>query len=68
MGDSLTGGTQQLLVFLLKMIILGCCGGTTILENPHMCINIKYKSLYRMMGINIQYPHFLIKKPTLNNS
>ena len=27
---SLNGGTQQPLVFLLKMIILGCFGGTTI--------------------------------------
>ena len=53
MGDSLNGGTQQLLVFLLKMIILGCCGGTTILGNPHMCINIKYR-----MGIIVHYPYF----------
>ena len=30
MGVSLNGGTQQPLVFLLKMIILGCFGGTTI--------------------------------------
>ena len=30
MGVSLNGGTQQPWVFLLKMIILGCFGGTTI--------------------------------------
>ena len=30
MGVSLNGGTQQPWVFLLKMIILGCLGGTTI--------------------------------------
>ena len=30
LGVSLNGGTQQPWVFLLKMIILGCFGGTTI--------------------------------------
>ena len=30
MGVSLNGGTQQPWVFLLKMIILWCFGGTTI--------------------------------------
>ena len=32
---SLNGGTQQPWVFLLKMIILGCFGGTTIYGNTH---------------------------------
>ena len=36
MGVSLNGGTQQPWVLLLKMIILGCFGGTTILGNPHI--------------------------------
>ena len=36
MGVSKNGGTQQLLVFLLKMTILGCFGGTTILGNTHI--------------------------------
>ena len=35
-GVSLNGGYQQPWVFLLKIIILGCFGGTTILGNPHM--------------------------------
>ena len=30
MGLFLNGGTQQPWVFLLKMVILGCFGGTTI--------------------------------------
>ena len=36
-GGSLNGGTgtQQPLVFLLKMIMFGCFGGTTILGNTH---------------------------------
>ena len=34
MDVSLNGGTQQPLVFLLKMIILGCFGGTPIFGNP----------------------------------
>ena len=36
MGVSWKGGTQQLLVFLLKITILGCFGGTTILGNTHI--------------------------------
>ena len=36
MDVSENGGTQQLLVFLLKMIILRCFGGTTILGNTHI--------------------------------
>ena len=36
-GVSLNGGTQQPWVFLLKMIILGCFGGTTIYGNTHIC-------------------------------
>ena len=36
MEVSLNGGTQQPWVFLLKMIILGCFGGTTILGNLHI--------------------------------
>ena len=36
MGVSLNGGTQQPWFFLLKMIILGCFGGTTILGNTHI--------------------------------
>ena len=36
MGVSKNGGTQQPWVFLLKMIILGCFGGTTILGNTRI--------------------------------
>ena len=36
MGVSKNGGTQQPLVFLLKMVIFGCFGGTTIYGNTHM--------------------------------
>ena len=36
MDVSKNGGTQQPWVFLLKMIILGCFGGTTIEGNNHM--------------------------------
>ena len=36
MDVSKNGGTQQPLVFLLKMIILGCFGGTPIFGNTHM--------------------------------
>ena len=36
MGVSLNGGTQQPWVFLLKMIILGCFGDTTIEGNTHI--------------------------------
>ena len=38
MGFSKNRGTQQPWVFLLKMIILGCFGGTPIFGNPHMII------------------------------
>ena len=36
MDVSKNGGTQQPWVFLLKMIILGCFGGTTIYGNTQM--------------------------------
>jgi len=36
MDVSINGGTQQPWVFLLKMIILGCFGGTPIFGNTHM--------------------------------
>ena len=36
MDVSKNGGTQQPWVFLLKMIILGCFGGTPIFGNTHM--------------------------------
>ena len=36
MGVSYNGGTQQPWVFLLKMTILRCFGGTTIYGNTHM--------------------------------
>ena len=36
MDVSENGGTQQPWVFPLKMIILGCFGGTTIYGNTHM--------------------------------
>ena len=39
MGVSINGGTQQPWVFLLKMIILGCFGGTPIFGNTHMDYN-----------------------------
>ena len=35
---SLNGGTQQPWVFLLKMIILGCFGGTTVSGNTYVCL------------------------------
>jgi len=38
MGISKNGGTQQPWVFLLKMMILGCFGCTTIFGNPHICV------------------------------
>ena len=37
MGVSKNGGTQQPWVFLLKMIILGCFGGTIIFGNTYIC-------------------------------
>ena len=40
MGVFKNGGTQQPWVFLLKMIILGCFGGTTIWGNTHMIFRI----------------------------
>ena len=40
MDVSKNGGTQQPLVFLLKMIILGCFGGTPIFGNTHLYIYI----------------------------
>ena len=40
MGVSLNGGTQQPWIFLLKMIILGCFGGTTIFGNTHISTQI----------------------------
>ena len=44
MDVSLNGGfprgTQELLVFLLKMTMLGCFGGATILGNTHIYIYI----------------------------
>ena len=36
LGVSQNGGTQQPWVFLLKIIILGCFGGTTIYGNTHL--------------------------------
>ena len=40
MGVSINGGTQQPWVFLLKMTILGCFGGTTILGNTQINGNL----------------------------
>ena len=42
-GGSLNGGTQQPWVFLLKMIILGCLGGTTIEWNTHIWATVRIK-------------------------
>ena len=42
MDVSKNGGTQQPLVFLLKMIILGCFGGTPIFGNTHLYIYIYF--------------------------
>jgi len=39
MDVSKNGGTQQQWVFLLKMIILGCFGGTPIFGNTHILIS-----------------------------
>ena len=39
MGVSENDGTQQPWCFLLKMTILGCFGGTTILGNTHIYID-----------------------------
>ena len=39
MGVSYNGGTQQPWVFLLKMTILRCFGGTTIYGNTHIFFN-----------------------------
>ena len=42
MGVSKNRGTQQLLVFLLKMIILGCFGGTTIKrKHPYVSLQLQ---------------------------
>ena len=38
MGVSINGGTQQPLVLLLKMIILGCFWGTPIFGNTHIWV------------------------------
>ena len=38
MDASINGGTQQPWVFLLKMIILGCFGGTPIFGNTHISL------------------------------
>ena len=57
MGVSLNRGTQQPWVFLLKMIILGCFGGTTISGNTHL-----YTYNYRLILWRV-IPSF--KKPTL---
>ena len=51
-GGSYNGGTQQPWIFLLKMIILGCFGGTTIFGNTHIYIYILYK---QWIYIYIQY-------------
>ena len=46
MGVSLNGGTQQPWVFLLKMIILGCFGGTPIFGSTpiYSCLNLSIVS------------------------
>ena len=46
MGVSKKGGTQQLLVSLLKMTMLGCFGGTTILGNTHIKVHYIYIYIY----------------------
>ena len=46
MGVSKKGGTQQLLVSLLKMTMLGCFGGTTILGNTHIKVHYIYIYTY----------------------
>ena len=46
LGDSKNSGTQQSWVFLLKMITLGCFGGTTIFGNIHLVMMI-----YRFVAI-----------------
>ena len=52
MGVSENGGTQQPWVFLLKMTILGCFGGTPILGNPQIKImNIKKSTSATMLDV-----------------
>ena len=46
MGVSLNGGTQQLLVFLLKITIWRSFGGTTILGNTHIPISMMTSERY----------------------
>ena len=46
MDVSKNGGTQQQWVFLLKMIILGCFGGTTIFGNIHIAAPPRVQSWF----------------------
>ena len=50
MGGSKNGGTQQPWVFLLKMIVLGCFGGTTILGNPRIVRGISVSFFSHLPG------------------
>ena len=50
-GVSKSSGTQQPWVFLLKMIILGCFGVTTILGNPHVESIPPWKDAASLMAI-----------------
>ena len=56
------GGTQQLLVFILKITILGCFGGSTILGNTHTggsCKTFCLKILPREEMIQVVYYVFI---------
>ena len=50
MGVSKNGGTQQPWVFLLKMIILGCFGGTIIKGNTHIFPLFNYYAILFCFG------------------
>ena len=57
---SKNGGTQQPWVFLLKVIILGCFGGTPIFGNTHIINHYEYskESLIDKPGFNGMSPTF----------
>ena len=59
LGVSINGGfPQQPLVFLLKMIILGCFRGTTIFGNIHLVPDTRAVLPADMFGFEKNDPNF----------
>ena len=57
MGVSQNGGTQELLVFLLKMTILGVLGVPPFKETPIQKDSLGWNSLTKAPPFRVEFPH-----------